>query len=232
MPESIEQYRLRLIELGCPVPRLQRAVREMAEHREDMLHALLAEGMTAEEAEAQADERLGEPRKLAEKLMESLRQSSWCGRHHLMVFGLLPALAFPLLWLTVLVLNLSLAYGLGFGWDSKKLHAAAGNPLAFHHLRMVAYAADYLSIALVAVAFCLLAGRAAMRRGWMLFGGLGCAVCSVFSFTYVSPHYYTVGFSTEPQWMRAAIPLLIFGLAHVNYVRRVRHVLSPAIEAV
>ena len=232
MPESIEQFRLRLIELGCPVSRLQRAVREMAEHREDLLHALLADGMTAAEAEAHADERLGDPRKLADNLMESLRRSSWCGRHRLIAFGLLPALAFPLFWLMVLLLNLSLAYALGFGWDQNRLHAAARNPLTFHQISVMAHAADYLSIAVVAAAFCLLAGRAAVQRGWILFGGLTWAVYSLYIYTYVSPRDYTVGVSTDPQWIRAAIVLLIVGLAHVNHRRRVRHVMNPAAEVV
>lgn len=232
MPESIEQFRLRLIELGCPVRRLQRAVREMAEHREDLLEALVAEGMAAAEAEARADERLGDPQKLAEDLMESLRRSSWCGRHRLIAFGLLPTLVFPLFWLTVLVLNLSLAYALGFGWDQKRLHTAASNPLAFQYMSMVAHAADYLSIALVAAGFCMLAGRAPVRRSWILFGGVTWAVYSLFIYTYVTPHDYTIGVSTDFQWTRAAIPLLIFGYAHAKHVRQVRHVLNPAAEAI
>lgn len=232
MPESIEQFRLRLLELGCPLPRLQRAVREMAEHREDLLRVLVAGGMTEAEAEARADERLGNTRTLAENLMDSLQQSSWCGRHRWIAFGLLPVLVFPLCWLMVLGLNLSVAYALGFGWDQKRLHAAARNPLDFHHVSAMAYAADYLSIALVAVAFCLLAGRTAVRRSWILFGGIAWAVCSLFTYTYVSPSDYTVGVSTVPQWTRAAIPLLIIGLAHINHVRRVRYALKSAAESV
>ena len=232
MRDSIEQLRLRLVELGCPASRRQRMVREVAEHREDLLCALIAEGVTPAEAEARAEERLGDPRMLAENLMESVRQSSWCGRHRVFAFGVLPMLAFPLFWATVLCLNLSLAYGFGFGWDKKRLHAAAGNPAIFPQLASVAYAADYLSIALVTVALCLLASRAAVRKGWMLLGCLICAAYSVFLYTYVSPRNYTIGLSTHPQWLRAAIPLLIIGLAQAYRVRQARLAVNPFTKAV
>jgi hypothetical protein len=232
MRDSIEQLRLSLLELGCPLPRLQRMVREVAEHREDLLCALIAEGVTPAEAEARAEERLGDPRMLAENLMKSQQQSSWCGRHRVVAFGVLPIVGFPLFWVAVLCLNLSLAYAFGFGWDERRLHAAAGNPAIFPRLASVAYAADYFSIALVTVVFCALAGRAAVRRGWIFFGCLIWAAYSSFLYTYVSPHNYTIGLSTHPQWLRASIPLLIIGLAQAYRARQVRLAANPFAKAV
>lgn len=232
MRDPIEQLRLRLIELGCPLPRLQRMVQEVAEHREDSLRGLVAQGMAAAEAEARANVRLGDPRTLAENLMESLRRSSWCGRHRFIAFGVLPVLGFPLFWMAVLCLNLSLAYAFGFGWDPKKLHAAAGDPIAFHHLTMVAYGADYLATALVALGFCHLANRAGVQRRWLLFVCLVCAIYSLFMFTYVSPHNYTIGFNSHPEWIRGAIPLLIVCLAQANRLRQVRLLHNPFATAV
>ena len=95
MRDPIEQLRRRLIELGCPLSRATRMVREVAEHREDSLRDLIADGMTAAEAEMRANVRLGDPRTLAENLMESLRQSSWCGRHRFIAFGLVPKASAP-----------------------------------------------------------------------------------------------------------------------------------------
>jgi hypothetical protein len=227
MRDSIEQLCGRLIELGCPLSQLQRTVREVAEHREDLLRALIAEGLVPAEAEARANARLGNPRMLAENLMESLRQSSWCGRHRFFAFGLLPLLGFPLIWVAVLCLNLSLAYAFGFGWDPKKLHAAASDPAAFHHLSMVAYGADYLATAVVALLFCVLAGRAGVCRSWMVLVCFICAIHSLFMFTYVSPHNYTIGFNSHPEWLRGAIPLLIVCLAQANRFRQVRLLQNP-----
>ncbi len=96
MPEFINQLRLRLVELGCPAGRLQRMVREMADHREDLVQAATAAGLAEPAAQEQADRRLGDPKKLAENLMVALRRSSWWGRHFLVVFGFLPLLATPL----------------------------------------------------------------------------------------------------------------------------------------
>jgi hypothetical protein len=232
MRDPIAQLRSRLIELGCPLPRLQGLVREVGEHREDSLRGLIAEGMAPAEAEARADVQLGDPRMLAENLMESLRRSSWCGRNRYIAFGLLPILGFPLFWMAVLCLNLSLAYAFGFGWDQKRLHAAAGNPVAFHHLSMVAYGADYLATALVALGFCVLAGRAGVRRSWMVFVSLICAIYSLFIFTYVSPQNYTIGVNSHPEWLRGAIPLLIICLAQANRLRQLRQLNNPFAKAV
>lgn len=222
MRNSIEQLRSRLVELDCPLPRLKRMVQEVAEHREDLLRGLLAQGIPTAEAEALADLRLGDPRTLAEKLMESLRQSSWCGRHRFIAFGLLPVLGFPLFWFALLCLNLSLAYAFGFGWNHQKLQAAAGDPSAFHHLLLVAYGADYLATAVVALAFCLLMRHAAVSRNWILFGCSICVIYSLFTFTYISPHNYTIGAGSHPQWIRGAISLLIVYLSQAHRLRKFR----------
>ncbi|HLX70199.1 MAG TPA: permease prefix domain 1-containing protein [Verrucomicrobiae bacterium] len=227
MRDPIEQLRGRLVELGCPLPRMQRMVREVEEHREDLMRSLVAEGMTTAEAEVRANVRLGNPQVLAENLMESLWQSSWCGRHRFIAFGLLPVLGFPLFWMAILVLNLSLAFALDFGWDQKKLSVAAENPVAFHHLTLVAYGADDLAIVLVALGFCLLASRAGIRRSWMVFVFFICTFYSLFIFTYVSPHHYTIGMNSHPQWIRGAIPLLIVGLTQTNRLWQVRRMHNP-----
>lgn len=232
MRDPIEQLRRRLIELGCPLPRLQRMVQEVDEHREDVFRGLVAEGMPTAEAEMRADVRLGDTRTLAENLMESLQRSSWCGRHRFIAFGLLPVVGFPLFWVTVLFLNLSLAYVFRFAWDSNKLSAAAHDPVVFPHLATVVYGADYLAVALVPFAFCWLASRAGVRSSWMLFACFVCAIYSLFIFIYVSPHYNAIGIHPHPQWIRGAIPLLTVGLTQANRVLQVRRLQSSFVRVV
>ena len=228
MPDYIAQLRFRLLELGCPVARLQRMVREVADHREDLVQAALAEGLSMPEAGAQADERLGNPQTLAEYLMVSRRQASWCGRHRVIAFGLLPLLTFPVLWALVLCLHLTLGYALGFGWNHNRLRAVADNPSTFHYLVMTVNGADYVAIAVVTFLFCRLAGQSAVGRSWRLLAGLICTLYSLFIVTYLSPHNFTLGLTPQPHWLQAAIPLLVLGMAHWNQRRRVRQVLKFA----
>jgi hypothetical protein len=228
MPDYIAQLRFRLLELGCPVARVQRMVREVAEHREDLVQAALAEGWSAPEAGAEADARLGNPLVLAEDLMTSERRAAWCGRHRVIAFGLLPLLTFPILWALILCLDLTLGYACGFGWNHNQLRAVADNPATFQYLVMAVNGANYVAIAMVTFLFCRLAGRSAAGRSWMLLAGLICALYSLFIGTQLSPHNFSLILGSRPHWIQAAIPLLVFGFAHWNQQRRVRQVLKFA----
>lgn len=222
MSDFIGQLRFRLLELGCPVGRTQRMVREVAEHQEDSVAAGLTEGLTKPEAEVRAKARLGDPKALAEDLMVSFRRSTWCGRHAFITFGLLPLLLFPVFWLLVLLLELSLGFAVFFGWDKKALHAAADHPATFHHMVSAAQGADCVAIAFVFLFFCLLARHSAAGLKWLLLAGLICAVYSLFTFAYVAPHNFSVGLAFKPHWSRAAIPLVMVGIIYWSRRRLVR----------
>jgi hypothetical protein len=229
MPDFVEQLRFQLLQLGCPLSHMQRSVQEAADHREDLLEEALAEGLTPPAAEKQMWTRLGDPKALAEDLMVARRRSTWCGRHRFIVFALLPLLAFPLFWALVLGFNLVLGFALGFAWDQNKIQAAADNPATFHYLVLLFHGADYAAIALVAFVFCLLAGRSAAGRNWMM---LACSICTLYSlfiYAQIFPHNFTVGLTDKPQWVQAAIPLLILCLDQMNRRRRVRNALKSAV---
>jgi hypothetical protein len=231
MPDTdfIEQLRGRLVELGCPKAHVRRLVREVAEHREDLKQAAVLEGLSGADAESQANAQLGDPIALAEHLMVAVRRSSWSGRHFVVTFGLLPLLAFPVLWLLLMIIELSLGFALGFGWDYKKLHVAAINPVANHHINIALRSMDYAAITLVALLFCWLARRSAVSAKWMV---TSCAICSFYALvTYgrVEPHSFTMGFITSTagippihQCIKATIPLLIAGVFYV-FQRRAKH---------
>jgi hypothetical protein len=201
---------------------VRRLVQEVADHREDLKQAALSEGVSELNAEAHANVQLGDPLDLAEHLMVVLRRSCWWGRHFLIGFCVLPLLAVPVLWALVLFLNLTLEFALGYGWDSKKLHVAADNPVAFHQLVIALHCADCVAIALVTLLFCWLARRSAVSLTWM---ATACAICSLYAlFTHVTiePHSFAVGIGWIPQWIRAAIPLLVAGAIYA-FQRRSRH---------
>ena len=200
MPSTdfIDQLRRRLLELDCPVTHLRRLVQEVADHREDLKQASLSEGLSEAHATARAEAQLGDPLLLAEHLMVMRMRSSWWGRHCFVTFGLVPLLAFPVLWLLLLSLNFILAFALGYGWDGKKLHAAAGDPVKLHYLAVEFHCADCVAVILVVLLFCWLARRLAVRFGWM---AISCGICSlyaVFGWVKIVPHSLTVGFSLPP----------------------------------
>jgi hypothetical protein len=226
MPDFIEPLRRRLVELGCPLAQMRRLVREVADHHDDLKQAAVSEGLSGADAEVRANAQLGDPLALAEQMMAALRRSSWWGRHFIVVFGLLPLLAVPVLWALLLVLNLSLEFALGYDWDWKKLHVAADNPVAFHHLAMAVHGADYVAIALVTLLFCWLARRAAVSFKCMV---TACAICSLYAlFTQanIKPHFFALVITWPPQWIRAAIPLLIAGAIYVFHRRTTRRFLE------
>ena len=213
--DFIEQLRRRLLELGCPMVQVRRLVQEVADHHEDLKQAALSEGLSEADAEARANVQLGDPLALAEHLMAALRRSSWWGRHFLIGFCVLPLLAVPVLWALLLFLGLSLEFALGYSWDWKKLHVAADNPVAFHHLVMAVHGADYVAIALATLLFCWLARRSAVSVTWM---ATACAICSLYALfgqAIIKPHSFAVGVSWTPHWIEAAIPLLIAGAIYV-----------------
>jgi hypothetical protein len=228
MPDFMHQLRCRLLELGCPPKRMRHMVREVADHREDLLAAARTEGLGMPGAEARAEARLGNPQALAEELMASLRRSTWCGRHRLISFGLLPALLFPVLWLLVLIVS-TLVWGEVYcGWDEKALHNAAANPVTYGHLLWVARGVDCVAIGLVFLLFCLLARLSAVGFKWLLIAGLICGAYSLFLGPFWTPHSFGIGFTWTPRWHRAAIPLLMLGAAHWQRRRLVRKALKTS----
>jgi hypothetical protein len=225
MSDFIEPLRRRLVELGCPMKQVRRLVREVADHHEDLKQAAVAEGLSGVDAEARADALLGDPLALAEQLMTALRRSSWWGRHYVVTFGLLPLLVYPVLWALLLLLQMALGFALGYGWNWEKLHAVVNNPIIFHHLATAFQWMDYAAIALVALLFCWLARRAAVKLKWMV---TACAVCSaiaVITWGRIEPHSFSLGFSMNSHlhmpWFRGAIPLLV-AVAMYVFQRRTR----------
>jgi len=221
--------RCRLVELGCPRCRMRQLVQEVTDHREDLKQAASLKGLSEAEADAWVNAQLGDPLYLAEQQMILLRRSSWFGRYSLISFFLLPLLTVPILWGALLALDLSVGYALGFGWDPKKFRMAADNPVVFHQLLLAFRLAVDVAFGLVTLLFCWLSRRAAAGRRWML---VACGICSLYGlFTWIriARHNFTIGISSHPQWLQAAVPLLVGGTICAWQWRKVRELRKKTI---
>lgn len=85
-----------LVRRGLPADYARRTAEELDDHRADLLADLHAAG--AENAEAIADEQLGETRKLAKRIASDYQRRSWFGRWPLTSFLLAPPLVLCAVW--------------------------------------------------------------------------------------------------------------------------------------
>jgi len=194
-----EHLHAELVKLGCPAPAARRMVREMADHREDLKKAAVDSGLSAVEAEQQAESRLGEPVVLAQQLTQSWRQSAWYGRHPMVAFGLAPLLLAPFVSLLGILLAVSA------WWSPVEPHT--------QHLQALGIAMKFVCWGCAAgppLLLCWLARRRALPEKWLL---LACLVCSLhgwLSVVTVTPQHLIYGYWWwSRNWVGALIPLLI-----------------------
>ena len=213
-------------------------LRELADHHEDLRLAALAQGCTEAEAEALADARLGEPTDLARQWAAVLRQASWWGRHPWLGFGILPPVAFLLVWCLVGA-GVVAAGGLGLwlrhvgGFSAGDLATAfLAEPEAFAEVYAVPAGVNTAALALVVLGFGRLARRALLGPRWLALAGLVTAGQGFFLQNGLEPHRFNFGYGWPPNWAGAAIPLLVAGLLVAEWaVRRrgVRVVAGPLV---
>ncbi len=209
-PAVIALFEHRLVQLGCPAAQLRSSVHELAEHHDDLKHAALEEGLSESDAEARADELLGEPDNLAAQICAVLRQSSWWGRHPFIAFCLLPFLG--MLLMAILGLSLDLLVG-QFYLTGDDLHVLADDNVEFALIKMGVLGTWSLMILLTTMLFCWLAWRSACGLKWSL---ITCAVCSIYSgcvrFQFY-PHAFSLGCGFPPvpfnstNWLPFLVPL-------------------------
>jgi hypothetical protein len=92
MPEPlcIAKLREQLQRHGLPQHRLERILREVAEHWEDAYASALEQGLEAKAARVQADVAMGNPAELADSFIAQLRRGTWIGRHRWLAVAVLP----------------------------------------------------------------------------------------------------------------------------------------------
>ena len=205
MPSAaLLQIERRLTELACPSGQLHRKIRELAEHHEDLKRDALEEGLSETEAEARADELLGEPVALAEHLAAALRQSSWWGRHPFIGFCLLPPLAIILLFMLALMGE----YWLGrLYFTETELGSLTEWETGLKYCGFAMFGAYYGTIILVAGFSCVLSRRRISGFKWACVACGMCAVHGAFFYTILSPHNFAIGFTNQIHWIAAFLPL-------------------------
>jgi hypothetical protein len=237
MSDPLLQFRRRLLELGCPPARALPIVREVADHRDDLIHAALAAGLDPAAARARADAELGHPLTLAERHVAVLRQSSWWGRHPLLGFGLVPFLAVPVLWGLWLGLGIELLCLLLYGGNYVAFGHAGNNPQHLPRFALALQLFCQLGFAANALLFCWLGRRWALGPRWTF---LACGLVAFHAFCLwarVVPHNFSIFYGASfyiwkfpfINFANAAIPLLIAILFHFTQRRAIAR-LTPAHE--
>lgn len=203
----------RLLNSGCPLERVRDRVQELADHHEDLRLAALADGCSDLEAEALADAKLGDPMDLAQHLVVALREASWWGRHPFLGFCILPPIAYLISWLLVSGLIAVLGcgvllfrYGRSFV-PSDLLAAMAVEPDAFGEIYALVREVNYLSLALVVVAFCRMAYRRALAIHWSVAACVVCSAQGLFVQTSMQAHSFAFGYGWPPNWTCGGVSL-------------------------
>lgn len=162
MPDRLEIMREDLLKAGLSPAHVQRYLRELAEHRDDIIAYLIAEGVAPQVAQAEADRRLGSNDALLLPMLANRRFRSLAARWPALVY-----LAIPVCCQFVL-----LALGLCL------LLLATGTPLRAsvldlgNGLKLLSYAAPVL-IGMLMLAF---AHRRRATNAWPIAGALSSAV--------------------------------------------------------
>jgi hypothetical protein len=86
----------RLLRGGVAPKHVRRTLRELRHHYEDLEHRGLAEGLSAEDAAAQAAERLGDQHLIIEEALARPELRSWAFRLPWGIYGVLPVVALAL----------------------------------------------------------------------------------------------------------------------------------------
>jgi hypothetical protein len=217
MSNLLLQFRRRLLELGCPPGRALLIVREVADHRDDLIHAALAAGLNPSAARARADAELGHPLTLAERHVAVLRQSSWWGRHPLLGFGLVPFLAVPFLWLVWLGFGIECVCLLLYGGNFTAFGHAGNNPLYYPRFALALQLYNQLGFAVIALLFCWLARRFALGARWTF---TACTLLAFHAFCMwarVTPHNFSIFYGASFSFWKfpfidfanASIPLFV-----------------------
>jgi hypothetical protein len=215
---KIEQLRHELLKQGCPPTSLQRMVQEVADHGEDLHQSALAEGLSASDAEIRAQAQLGEPVVLAERLVTALKRSSWCGRHPVMSFCLLPLVIPPVIFTLSIFLGFWLELAIGYGDSLDKVRSLLNQPKTAYGFYLAVQGARFVAIAMVPAVFCWLARRSALDFKWVLIACVLCSLHSLFYYVIIVPHNLSIGYLYHhyqlSSWVAAAIPWLVMAATY------------------
>jgi len=200
-----------LLEQGCPSDLARRHVREVSEHREDIISEAKAEGASDAGAEAIAESRLGNPEEIAAKCVAVARGKHWWGRNPIISFCLLP----PVVVLMAFGAGLFLLWcGVHFSLDPLQKAAVASGGPGFAALAAGVSGAYHLAILLTALASAALIRRSGHSLRWVVWSSLICAIMGYYVYPNLRPHALALAVrSSGGNWTCAALPLMVAAVA-------------------
>ena len=166
MQKPFDEFARRLLSHGVPASDVARHVEELCGHREDLIAELREAHTDPDAAERHADERLGSMDTLAENAIMAHQRRFRMGRRKWLYFGVVPALAMPVVTIGMPVLLILIIVGL----TQLMGHKEGDMPRAFWiGAKVYCYGMLYVWPGLMAA----MVYRAAWRRGlgwfWRLF---------------------------------------------------------------
>ena len=210
---------------GIAPGHVRRVIRELDEHRDDLVAELQSQGLPPEESEAQAVQRLGQDATLIASTLARPELKSWARRWPWLAFVALPLITLPILIVATLLL---LAQALSIAE-----HNFAGNVI--HTLRELAATCVssmlWLLPAICATGWCVYALRRHVHAVWPIVGVvlislLGANVNASIDWPSATSHGAVtagVGISTEAlaqPAMRAAVTLCLVLIPYLWRYRR------------
>lgn len=166
------RFARRLLFRGLAPAYIQRALRELAEHREDLTTDATDHGLTLAKAQTLAARKLGDPETLADAFVKQMQGSSWLGRHPLVSFCVLPLVAVVAWWAAFMVVA---------GWGTGAMQWSANRTLPQPDWQMLQDFVEWCPIAAAAVLpflFCWVARRSFCGFKWAF---LACGILSLHS---------------------------------------------------
>jgi len=117
---TLSEFRKTLRDQGMPPNEAMRCVEELEDHLTDLQAEAMASGLSSNEADQLAWQKLGNVKELALALVDSRRQSEWWGRHPIFGFGFLPVFMLSGLLLSLVIIGAFTGSALGL-WEPQRL---------------------------------------------------------------------------------------------------------------
>ena len=182
----------RLARHGLPSAHIERMMRELADHWEDLRLAAMESGLSETAAAAEADLKLGRPEQLAARLIAGFRANSWLGRHPVAALCVAPLL-FPPLLMGMVVLPLYWLLG-AFSSSPSGYILEQFNP---HLVTGSLWAAYYAAIVGSVLWLCWRVWSSGLGIRWVMAMCSWCALAALLRYFEANPnnHRIVVGFT-------------------------------------
>jgi hypothetical protein len=222
--DPADELGYRLLRQGLPRRQVNRVVREVSEHREDLEAEARDDGLSPEAAQSVATKRMGDLDALADALIAARRCGCWQGRHPVLSFVWLPLPLFVLLFLGLLWLG-GTALGV-LAWSENRQSLPEPD---WTTVRVMFYTALGLALGLTASLTSWFARRSHCGFRWALIGCSALFLHGLFfntGFTIEGGGAhgrfwmgYRCGWPTLAETAAWIVPLFVVSLFHMRLLR-------------